>query len=138
MAVFVKYTSAIDHIVKAANLGTDTFKVALATTVNAADTTFTAGTSDLATGNGYTAGGNSATVSSATTTAGTFSLTLANPATWTASGAGLTFRYAILYNATGNVPYGYYDYGSSLTLNGANAETFTVTFSGAALTATMA
>lgn len=131
MAAYVKYTSAVDALVKAENLASDTWKVALANTVNVADTTFTPGTSDLATGNGYTAGGNAATVTSTTTTAGVYKLVLASPATWTASGAGIgPFRYAVLYNATTSVPMGYWDYGSSITLSGANGDTFTVTLDG--------
>jgi hypothetical protein len=125
MAAYVKYTAAIEPLLEAINSGTDTWKVALAATVNVADTTFTAGTTDLATGGGYTAGGNAATVSSATQTAGTFKLILNSPAVWTASGAGFTFRYAILWDATQNVPIAYWDYGSSQVV--AATETVTVT-----------
>lgn len=128
MATYNKYTSGVDALVKAINAGTDSYKVALANTVNAADTTFTAGTSDLATGNGYTAGGNAATVSTATTTAGTFKLVLNSPATWTASGAVGPFRYAILWDTTTSTPLGYWDYGSSITLQ--SGDTFTVTLDG--------
>jgi hypothetical protein len=126
MASYVKYTAAVEPLVEAGNAGTDTWKVALALTVNIADTTFTAGTTDLATAGGYTAGGNTCTTTSSSQTAGTYKLVLANPATWTASGAGFTFRYAILYNSTTGVPFGYWDYGSSVAMNGTNGDTFTV------------
>jgi hypothetical protein len=47
---------------------------------------------------------------------------------WTASGAGFTARYAVLFNDTPTSPadplIGYWDYGSSFTL--AAGETFTV------------
>ena len=125
MATYNKYTSGVDALVKAINAGTDSYKVALANTVNAADTTFTAGTTDLATGSGYTAGGNAAAVSTATTTAGTFKLVLSSPTTWTASGAVGPFRYAILWDTTTSTPIGYWDYGSSVTL--ASGDTFAVT-----------
>ena len=127
MAAYVKYTAAVESLVEGSNSGTDTWKVALALTVNVADTTFVAGTTDLATANGYTAGGNACTTTTSAQTAGTFKLVLANPATWTASGAGFTFRYAVLYNSTTGVPFGYWDYGSNVVMNGTNADTFTVT-----------
>jgi hypothetical protein len=123
MAVYNKYTSGVDGLVKAMNSGTDAFKVALANTVNAADTTFVAGTTDLATGSGYTAGGNAASTSTATTTAGVFKLVLSSPATWTATGGSIgPFRYAILWDSTTSTPLGYWDYGSSITL--ASGESF--------------
>jgi hypothetical protein len=126
MATYTKYTAAVEPLVEGGNAGTDTWKVALALTVNIADTTFTAGTTDLATAAGYTAGGNACTTTSSSQSAGTYKLVLANPATWTASGAGFTFRYAILYDFTTGVPFGYWDYGSSVVMNGANGDTFTV------------
>jgi hypothetical protein len=126
MAAYTKYTAAVEPLVEGGNAGTDTWKVALALTVNIADTTFTAGTTDLATGGGYTQGGNTCTTTSSSQTSGTYKLVLANPATWTASGAGFTFRYAILYNSTTGVPFGYWDYGSSVAMNGTNGDTFTV------------
>ena len=42
-----------------------------------------------------------------------FVLVLADPATWTASAGGFTFRYALLVNKTVNIIPGYWDYGSS-------------------------
>ena len=48
-ASYVKYTAAIEPLLEGINAGTDTWNIALALTVNAADTTFTAGTTDLAT-----------------------------------------------------------------------------------------
>jgi len=130
MATYNKYTAAIGPLFKAINLASDTWKIALAATINSADTSFVAGTTDLATSGGYTAGGNSASVTSANVTAGTLNLILGNPTTWTASGGGFTFRYVILYNATNNIPVGYWDYGSSVTMNGTNADTFAVTLDG--------
>ena len=115
-------------MLEAMNAGTDTWKIALAATVNAGDTTFTPGTTDLATANGYTAGGNTAAVSSSSQTGGTFKLVLSSPAVWTATGAGFTFRYAILWDSTTSTPVGYWDYGSSQAV--AAGETVTVTLDG--------
>jgi hypothetical protein len=135
-ATYVKYTAAIEPLFEGMNSGTDAWKVALAATVNAADTTFTAGTTDLATAGGYTAGGNATATTSATQSAGTYKLVLASPTVWTATGAGFTFRYAILWNSTTNQPVAYWDYGSSQVV--ASGETVTVTLdaSGGVFTAT--
>ncbi len=129
MAAYQKYTPAIESMLEGMNLGSDTWKVALAASINLADSTFTPGTTDLATGNGYTAGGNTCAVTSSSQSGGTFKLVLANPAVWTATGAGFTFRYAILWNATTNQPVGAWDYGSSQVV--AAGETVTVTLDGA-------
>jgi hypothetical protein len=124
-ASYVKYTAAIEPLFEGINAGSDAWKVALASSVNIADTTFTPGTTDLATGGGYTAGGNSATVTSASQTSGTFKLVLASPSVWTATGGGFTFRYAILWDSTTSTPVAYWDYGSSQAV--AAGETVTVT-----------
>ena len=124
-ATYVKYTAAIEPLLEGMNSGTDAWKVALAATVNAADTTFTAGTTDLATAGGYTAGGNATATTTATQTAGTYKLVLASPTVWTATGVGFTFRYAILWNSTTLQPVAYWDYGSSQVV--AAGETVTVT-----------
>ena len=128
MAAYNKYTAGVEPLLEAINAGSDTWKVALSNTINAADTSFTAGTTDLTTSGGYTAGGNTAAVSSATQSGGTYKLVLSSPAAWTASGGGFTFRYAILYNFTNLIPVGYWDYGSSQAV--AAGETVTVTLDG--------
>lgn len=128
MAAYQKYTAAIESMLEGMNLGTDTWKVALSATLNLADSTFTPGTTDLATGNGYTAGGNTCSVTSSSQTGGTYKLVLGSPAVWTATGGGFTFRYAILWNATTNQPVGAWDYGSSQVV--AVGETVTVTLDG--------
>ncbi len=128
MASYVKYTAAIEPLMEAINAQTDAWKVALAATVNIADTSFVAGTTDLATAGGYTAGGNAATLVSASQTAGTYKLVLSSPSVWTATGAGFTFRYAILWDSTTSTPVAYWDYGSSQVV--AVGETVTVTLDG--------
>jgi len=127
MATYNKYTNAVKPMLEGNNAATDNWKIALAATVNAADTAFVVGTSDLATAGGYTAGGNAATLVSAVDTAGTYKLILNSPAAWTANGSGFTFRYVIIYDATTLIPVGYWDYGSSVVMNGTNGDTFTVT-----------
>lgn len=132
MAAYTKCTAGIEPLMEAINAQTDTWKVALSNADPTAKTAFVAGTDDLATGNGYTAGGNAATVSTASQTGGVYKLVLNSPATWTASGAGIgPFRYAVLWDTTQGVPVGFWDYGSSITLNGTNGDTFQVTLDGA-------
>lgn len=110
----------------------DTFKVALFTNsyVPAQDTDelYSALTNEVANGNGYTTGGNSITPSLPTyTPAGNIStFDATDPAVWTGSGAGFTFRYAVIYDTVSSVLIGWLDYGAS-QLVGA-AETLTVTF----------
>lgn len=135
-ATYVKYTAAIEPLFEGMNSGTDAWKVALAAAVNAADTTFTAGTTDLATAGGYTAGGNATATTTATQSAGTYKLVLASPAVWTATGAGFTFRYAILWNSTTSQPVAYWDYGSSQVVASGETVTVTLDVSGGVFTAT--
>ena len=115
ISVYTKYTAGVESLAEGTNAQTAVWKVALSNTINLADTTFVAGTTDLPTAGGYTAGGNTCTTTSSSQTAGLFKLVLASTATWTSTGAGFTYRYAILYNSTLNIPIGSWDYGSSQT-----------------------
>lgn len=136
MAAYNKYTAAIEPLLEGIQSQTDAWKVALSNTINAADTTFVAGTTDLATGNGYTAGGNAASLTSSAQTAGTYKLVLASPAVWTATGAGFTFRYAILWDSTTSTPVGYWDYSSSQTVLAGETVTVTLDATNGVFTAT--
>jgi hypothetical protein len=129
MAAFNKYNSGVEALVEGINAQSDTWKVALTNSApNAATHTVLADITDLTTTGGYTAGGNTCTVTSSAQTSGTYKLVLGSPATWTASGAGFTFRYAVLYDATAtNALVGWWDNGSSIVMNGTNADTFTLT-----------
>lgn len=141
MAAYVKYQKGIEVIAEGANCGTDTWKLILSNTapVVATDTTAASAT-ELGTSGGYTAGGVSCSITSALQTSGTYKLTLAAPAapTWTASGGGFTFRYVILYNLTNTQCIGYWDYGSSVVMNGTNGDTFTPTLDASGGTFTIA
>lgn len=134
MAAFAKYNLFIDEISKGGhNLQTAVFKVALTNTAPtpATDTIWSTGVyPPPAAANGYTAGGNSLTTTSAATTTGTFKLVLVDSVFTAAGGTMGPFRYVVLYNSSAtNKVVGYYDYGSSITLN--DTETFTVDFDGA-------
>ena len=126
MAAYVKVAGAIDNLMEANNAGTDQWAFALTNTVPGSPT-FTAGTTDLATGGGYTQGGANVTTTSSSESAGVYKLVLAAPATWTASGGGFTFRYVLLVDKTTNIVPGYWDNGSSIAMNGTNADTFVFT-----------
>jgi hypothetical protein len=130
MAAYVKYQKGTEVLQEAANAGTDSWRLILSNTapVVANDTTAASAT-ELGTAGGYTAGGVTCTITSALQTAGVYKLILAAPAspTWTASGGGFTFRYVILYNLTNTQCIGYWDYGSSVVMNGTNGDTFTPT-----------
>ena len=122
-ASYVKITAANEDLAESINCGTDQWAIALTNTVPASKS-FTAGTTDLATGGGYTQGGNNVSTTSASMNGSDFVLVLADPAVWTGSGGGFTFRYALLVNKTVNIIPGYWDYGSSQAV--AAGETVTV------------
>lgn len=135
MATFTKYNTFADEMSKGGhNLQTAVFKVALTNTAPTAATDTVWNTTVApapAAANGYTAGGNTITTSSASTTSGTFKLVLADSVFTAAGGTIGPFRYAILYNSSAsNKVVGYYDYGSSITLN--DTETFTADFDASA------
>lgn len=119
-ASYNKFTPAVENLLEGVNAGSDSWAIKLATAVDAAAGTIT----EVANGGGYTTGGNSATVSSSAQSGGTYKLVLADPSTWTASGSGFSFRYAVLVDTTASVNVGYWDYGSSQTV--AAGETVTV------------
>lgn len=117
MAAYVKIPGALEILQEAGNAGSDQWAIALTNTVPSS-TSFVSGTTDLATSGGYTAGGNNVTTTSSEEVAGTFKLVLVDPTTWTATGGGFTFQYAILVNKTvltgaNGTSVGYWNYGSS-------------------------
>ena len=129
--VFVEdFANKVHDLFGTAGSGADTLKVMLSNTApNASTHAVRADATELSGGNGYTSGGASAT-NVGTRSTGT--LTVAGTdIVFTASGGTVgPFRYAILYNDTPTSPadplIGWWDYGSSITLN--DTETFTVDF----------
>jgi hypothetical protein len=118
-------------------LSTDTLKLELS---NTATTTANAlygdiSANEVTSGNGYTTGGASVTVTTNSQSGGTYTLA-ANQVVWTSTTADMgTFRYVTLYDSTPTTLLkplvGWWDYGSSITLHGANGDTFTVQFNSA-------
>lgn len=132
MATFNKFNQFVEDVAeKVHNLGADTIKVMLVNSPAPASTnSIKSDLTEISAGNGYTAGGTAASISGSVQTSGTYKLTLAD-VVFTASGGSIgPFRYAVVYNDTPTSPadplIGYYDYGSSITLN--TGETFTVDF----------
>lgn len=111
-ASYVKIPAANEDLAEGINSGTDQWAIALASSAPGSKT-FVSGTTDLATSGGYTAGGNNVSTTSSGMNGSDFVLVLADPTTWTGSGGGFTFRYALLVNKTNNIIPGYWDYGSS-------------------------
>lgn len=140
MASYVKYQIGTEVLLEASNAATDTWQLILSNTApNVATDTTAASATELGTAGGYTAGGVNCTITSSTQTAGVYKLILLAPVspTWTASGGGFTFRYVILYNLTRTQCIGYWDYTSSVVMNGTNGDTFTPTLDAAGGTFTV-
>lgn len=131
MASFNKYNAFVEDLAeKVHNLGSDSLYIALASGLNAnsGSTSLLSGVGEIVQGNGYIKSGLPCAVSSSAQTGGFYKLVLTSPAAWTGTPSAMAaFRYAVLYNDTAaNDPLiGYWDYGSTVTLN--SGETFTVT-----------
>lgn len=132
MATFNKFnnfTKALGD--KLHNLGTDTFFIQLSNTLplvtQSIETDLAA---DLTTANGYTAGGVTVGTGTWSTGSGIAKLVLTDKVITASGGTIGPFRYIILLNntATNKDLLGWFDYGSSITLN--NTETFTIDFDG--------
>lgn len=129
MASFQKFNQFVEDLAeKVHNLGSDTLKVMLTNTAPVATNSIKGDLTEISAGNGYTAGGAAATISSSAQTSGTYKLVLAD-VTFTASGGSIgPFRYAVLYNDTPTSPadplIGFWDRGSSLTLNDGDSFTW--------------
>jgi hypothetical protein len=131
MATYQKFNAFVEAVAeKVHNLGADTIKVMLTLTAPVATNSVKADLTEIAAGNGYTAGGTTSTISSSAQSSGTYKL-VAGDVVFTASGGAIAnFRYAVVYNdtATNDELIGFFDYGSTVTLN--SGESLTVDFDG--------
>ena len=136
MASFVKINDFVANAVENMDLESDTLKIALSNTAPSSESS-----NPTADGNGILGNvtqvsysnlsSRDLTTSSSGQSGGVYKLVLAD-LTLTASGGSVAaFRYIYIYNDTVTSPadplIGYYDYGSSLTLN--DGDTFTIDFS---------
>lgn len=132
MASFVKFNPFVEALAeKVHNLGSDQLTIALTNSAPSASNSVLTDITQIS----YTnCSSRNITTSSSSQTSGTYSLVTAD-LTLTASGGTVgPFRYVVMYNdtsASDNL-IGYYDYGSSITLN--DTETFTVDFGATTLT----
>lgn len=135
MATFNKFNQFVEDLGrKVHNLNADTLKVMLTLTAPVSTNAVKADLTEIAAGNGYTAGGTASVGNAYAQTGGTAKLT-SGDVTFLASGGSIgPLRYAVLYNDTPTSPadplIGYWDYGSSITLNA--GEDLLVDFDGVA------
>lgn len=138
-ASFNKFNLFVDNLAKGTmNLNSDVIKSGLSNTAPVATNTCYSDVSgtELANGNGYTTGGATVPSTSLSNASGLETLN-AGPSLWTSNtGTMGPFRYIFYYDSTpsGCKPLiGWYDNGSSISLNGVNGDTFTNTPTGGAL-----
>jgi hypothetical protein len=132
VATWNKFQAWPETMVEVANLGTDQFVIALTNSAPIATNSVLADLTQIS----YTnLSSRNLVTASSTQTGGTYNLTF-NDLVLTASGAVATFRYVVVYDDTPTSPadplVGWWDYGSTITM--ANGETFTIDFTGAAIT----
>lgn len=138
MATFNKVNDFVKNAVHNMDLESDQIVVALSNTAPSSE-----GSNPTTDGNGVLANvtqiaytnlsSRNVTTTSSTQTSGTYKLVLADITLTSSGGSTGPFRYVYLYNDTVTTPadplIGYYDYGSSLTLN--DGDSLTVDFSAA-------
>jgi hypothetical protein len=130
VATFNKFQAWAETMVEGANLGSDQFVIALTNSAPVATNSVIADITQIS----YTnLSSRNVTTTSSSQTGGTYTLVLQD-LVMTASGSVGPFRYVVLFDDTlaGDPLVGWWDYGSSITMT--NGETFTVDFTGAAIT----
>lgn len=136
MVALNKFQDYAEQVNKAVhNWSAHTFKVALTNTAPVATNAVLADITQIAASGGYVAGAgggyalDSVTLSEAS---GTAKLVIADEVITATGGSIGPFRYAVVYNDSATSPadalFGWYDYGSSVTL--ADTESFTLDFDG--------
>lgn len=133
MATFNKFNSWAEYMVEAANLGSDSFVIALTNSAPIASNAVLADITQIS----YTnLSSRALTTASSSQTGGTYTLVL-NDLTLTASGAVATFEYVVLYDDTvaGDPLVGWWQYpGGPVTM--AASETFLIDLSASVLSLT--
>jgi hypothetical protein len=138
MATFNKFNLFVQALVrKQHNFNSDLIRFALTNTTPVATNSVLADITQIAGSGGYTAGGAPSPTGLASSSANasgppaveTVSVAASPAISWTATGGGMTFQWVVAYNdtATNDNLVGFWNYGSALTLSGANGDTFTVT-----------
>lgn len=138
MASFNKHNLTVqDWLYALTNYNSDTFKAMLTNTAPVATNHVYSDISgnEVASGGGYTTGGATVTMTPSNSS-GTESVaaSAASP-TWTGSGGGMgPFRYVDVYDSSASTKtlQGWWDYGSSISLN--SGDTFTISWGSGFLT----
>jgi hypothetical protein len=131
MATFLPVNVLVDNLAIGAHVfGTNTIKAMLTNSAPSQSTTAVkTDITEISAGNGYTAGGvNMNCTKSRAGNVETIAIAPANP-TWTANTSLMaTFRYVVFYDdtASGKPVLGYFDHGSTITLNGVTGETYQI------------
>lgn len=131
MAAFNKFNAFVANLANGGfNLGSDALKIMLSNTAPVATNAVKTDITEITAGNGYSAGGMAVVISSSTQTSGTYKLVpnTGSQPTVNASGAVGPLRYAVIYDTVSNDLIGWWDYGSSVSLN--SGDTFTVSLDG--------
>jgi hypothetical protein len=128
MATFNKFQPFVEDLAEGVhNLGSDQLAVALTNSApNATDDQL----SDITQITYTNLSSRNITTSTSAQSAGTYKLVLTDLVLTASGGSVGPFRYVVIYNdtATNDELIGYYDYGSSITLN--DGETLTIDFDG--------
>lgn len=131
-ASFNKFNNFLHNLaLQVMNLNTDTVKAMLTNTAPVATNSVYADVSgaELGSGNGYTTGGATVSGTGVSNSSGTETMT-ASATTWTSVTGNMgPFRYIVYYDSTpvSKPLIGWYDRGSSVTLDGTNGDVFTDT-----------
>lgn len=128
MATFTKFQPFVEKLAeKAHNLGSDQLVVALTNSAPVATNGVLTDITEITYTNCST---RNITTSSSAQTSGTYKLVLTDLVLTASGGTVGPFRYVVIYNdtAASDELIGYYDYGSSITLN--SGETLTIDFDG--------
>jgi hypothetical protein len=131
MAAFNKFNQFVEDLAKGVhNLDTDMLKFMLTNVAPTAANSVKADITEIAAGNGYSAGGVALIGQDAEQTGGTLALSGTDPVITAAGGSIGPFRYAVFYNDTPSSPadplIGWWDYGSSITLNAPDSLTIDI------------
>jgi len=132
MATFNKFYPFVEALAeKVHNLGSDQLKIAL---TNSAPSTANSVLTDITEISYTNCSSRNVTTTSSSQTAGTYSLVTSDLVLTASGGTVGAFRYVVLFNDTAASKnlIGWYDYGSSITLN--DTETFTIDFGATTLT----
>lgn len=131
MATYTKFESFVEKLAeKVHNLGSDQLKIALCAVAPVVGDDILTDLTEISYTNLVGATPLNLTTMSSTQTGGTYKLVLADLTLEVAGSALPAFRYIVIYNDTASNKdlIGFYDYGSSLTLN--PADQFILDFDG--------